>query len=293
MSDGEEKVPKEVKDHSGRYNLAMVPLAFVTLGSTFAASLTAGGVANWCRGVGAFFGFVTAVVVYFKWRNESRYKKTLEDARVSLQEALGLERVETSLLINGAMLGTADKLREFAALDQGAKYSKVDGLRQSVVGKVCYLVKSDRPRAAYYRVEDIFADKRTMTLACSESKSRTDQFTSVFTEGDTKDSNVWGLIDHGDVESTPDIDVRVVEGFDKSRHREYKSYVSVAVRAGDIAFGMLTANMLEAGGFNKGDIDIVRVLARLLAAAEVATLPPATRAKAQVQSKIRGLASET
>lgn len=293
MPDGEEKVAKEVKDHSGRYNLAMIPLAFVTLGAGYVASLTTGGVANWCRGVGALFGFVTVIVAYFKWRNESRYKKALEDARGSLQEALELERVETFLLINGAMLGTAERLREFATLDQSAKHSKIDGLRQSVVSKVCYLVKSDRPRAAYYRVEDILADKRTMTLACWESKLRTDQFTSVFTEGDIKDSNVWGLIDHGDEESNLDIDERVIEGFDKSRQREYKSYVSVAVRAGDIAFGMLTANTLETDGFTKGDIDIVRVLARLLAAAEVATLTPGARGKAQVQSKIRALASET
>jgi hypothetical protein len=48
----------------------------------------------------------------------------------------------------------------------------------------------------------------------------------------------------------------------------------VAVRADDLAFGMLTANTVEREGFTDSDIASVKVLARLLAAAEAIAMSP-------------------
>lgn len=48
--------------------------------------------------------------------------------------------------------------------------------------------------------------------------------------------------------------------------------MSVAVRAGALPFGMLTANTVEPNGFTAPDVAVVKALARLLAVAETAAM---------------------
>lgn len=278
MPDADTAAIKEVKDHSHRFNVAIVVLGVLVAAATFSVGTSTGTLNLWSRG--ALFGLAatTAIVGFFKWRNESRYKQYKDKIQESLETALEAVGLRTALLINGAMLGTVDKLRELASQDAAGRVLSISGIRQSVVSKVCDLVKSDRPRAAYFRVQDLGALERVMTRDCSDSLSRTDEFTSTFIEGESKDSNVWMLIDRGDSDFSANIADTTPVGFDAERRREYASYVSVAVRAGGIPFGMLTANTIETDGFTESDIDAVRVLARLLATAELMALGPA-RAK--------------
>jgi transcriptional regulator with GAF, ATPase, and Fis domain len=108
-----------------------------------------------------------------------------------------------------------------------------------------------------------------------DSRNREDSFTSEFVEGQGGDQGVWNLIDRGDVESSNDTDTRIPESWDVSRRRQYRSFVSVAVRADRIAFGMLTANTLEIDGFTDSDVASIKVLAHLLAAAEATAMSAA------------------
>lgn len=276
-----ETADTEVKDYSHRFNVAVGVLGTLTAGATLSVGLTTGAVNLWSRVALFSLGAATAIVGFFKVRNESRYKQYKEEIQKSLETRLQAVVARNATLMNGAMLGTVDKLRELASLDAAGRALTISGIRQSVVSKVCDLVKSDRPRAAYFRVQDLGAQQRVMTRDCADSQSRTDEFTSTFIEGQGKDSNVWALIDRGDSDFSANIAETCPDGFDTERRREYASYVSVAVRAGGIAFGMLTANTIETDGFtaDSGDIDAVRVLARLLATAELIVLGP-TKAKA-------------
>jgi GAF domain-containing protein len=51
-----------------------------------------------------------------------------------------------------------------------------------------------------------------------------------------------------------------------SKDRDYLSFISVPVIAGDVAYGMLSVDSNETEDFNRGDVDVIRVLASLLAA---------------------------
>ncbi len=91
---------------------ALTALAVLTAAATFAISLIPP--RGWLVGtriLAVCLAVATAVVGYFKFRNERAFKRQQEDERVSLDQALRAESRRTSLLINGAMLGTADKLR--------------------------------------------------------------------------------------------------------------------------------------------------------------------------------------
>lgn len=273
---------KAVRDRAVAFNFGLTALAVLTAAATFAISLIPQG--NWLVGVRVLAGCLavtTAVVGYFKFRNERAFKRQQEEERVSLDQALKAESRRTSLLINGAMLGTADKLRRLSVLDQASKDEEISGFRTSIVSKVCDLVQSDAPRAAYFRVQDLGARSRVMQSGTySDSRNREDSFTSEFIEGHGGDQGVWDLIDSGDVASSNDTNATVPDSWDVSRNRQYRSFVSVAVRADRLAFGMLTANTLDADGFSHSDVASIKVLAHLLAAAEATTMTPARITKA-------------
>ena len=80
-----------------------------------------------------------------------------------------------------------------------------------------------------------------------------------------------------------DTHAAVPASWDVARNRQYRSFVSVAVRADRLAFGMLTANTLDADGFSHSDVASIKVLAHLLAAAEATTMTPARITKASQQ----------
>jgi hypothetical protein len=273
---------KTVKDRAVGFNVALTLLGVLTAATTFAISLVPPG--NWLVGIrilAGCFAVATAVVGFLKFRNERAFKQQQEEERVSLDQALSAESRRTSLLINGAMLGTADKLRRLSMLDQPTKYAEISGFRTSIVSKVCDLVQSEAPRAAYFRVQDLGARPRVMQSGTySDSRNREDSFTSEFVEGRGGDQGVWDLIDSGDVELSNDTDSRLPVSWDVTRDRQYKSFVSVPVRAEGVAFGMLTANTLEADGFSNSDVASIKVLAHLLAAAEATTMTPPRIARA-------------
>jgi hypothetical protein len=150
-----------------------------TAAATFAVSLVPPG--NWLVGIrilAGCFAVAIAVVGFFKFRNERAFKRQQEQERVSLDQALKAESRRTSLLINGAMLGIADKLRRLSVLDQASKDVEISEFRTSIVSKVCDLVQSEAPRAAYFRVLDLGAQSRVMQLGTySDSRNREDSFT--------------------------------------------------------------------------------------------------------------------
>lgn len=273
---------KTVKDRAVAFNLALTVLAVLTAAITFAISLVPPG--NWLVGTRILAGglaVATAVVGFFKFRNERAFKRQQEAERVSLDQALKAESRRTSLLINGAMLGTADKLRRLSMLDQATKDAEISGFRTSIVSKVCDLVQSEAPRAAYFRVQDLNAQFRVMQSGpYSDSRNREDSFTSEFVEGNGGDQGVWDFVDTGDVELSNDTDATVPASWDITKDRQYRSFVSVPVRAEGVAFGMLTANTLEVDGFSNSDVASIKVLAHLMAAAEATTMTPARIARA-------------
>ena len=207
---------KAVRDHAVAFNVALTTLAVLTAAATFAISLIPPG--TWLVGIRILAGCLavaTAVVGLFKFRNERAFKRQQEEERVSLDQALKAESRRTSLLINGAMLGTADKLRRISVLNQASKDVEVSGFRTSIVSKVCDLVQSEAPRAAYFRVQDLSAQSRVMRSGTySDSRNREDSFTSEFVEGYGGDQGVWNLIDSGDVEVSNDTDAAVPATWD-------------------------------------------------------------------------------
>src|SRR5262245_42267663 len=207
---------REIQDRAIFYNTMLSVLAGLTAFTTFAISLTAGGWNTAMRVLALILALATVVMGVRKFSNERAFKKQQEGERTSLDQALKAESRRTSLLINGAMLGTAEKLRHFSVLDQEAKKAEISGFRASIVSKVCDLMQSEAPRAAYFRVQDLVARPQRVMRSGSyvDSRNREDSFTSEFREGQDADQSVWELIDRGDVELSNNTNEKVPASWD-------------------------------------------------------------------------------
>ena len=99
----------------------------------------------------------------------------------------------------------------------------------------------------------------------SNHRGRPGSTRSVFTEGTVDGDAAIRIIEEDTHWLCGDVRVAPPPGW-SSRDRDYLSFISVPVIAGDIGFGMLTVDSTVANDFDRGDVDLIRVLAGLLAA---------------------------
>lgn len=216
----------------------------------------------------------TAVTAFTGWVLDERRGSALRGAARSAEQLLEAERVRIATVTNGAFLSTLQALQALSGLDAQGRREAISGVRQRVVERACDLVRNEHPRAAYFTVADLEAQRRVMTPEGGiAQRARTDEFTSEFVEADDRTTDVWELVDEGDAALLRE-DVALPG-------KAYHSYISAPVRAGGVAFGVLTLNVLERGGLGEEDRDFVLVLARLLAVAESLALSPAETAAAR------------
>ncbi|WP_263998782.1 hypothetical protein [Mycobacterium yunnanensis] len=94
--------PKVVKDCAGAFNLWLTALAVLTAAATFAISLIPpGSLLVAVRVLAGCLAVATAVVGYFKFRNERAFKRQQEAERVSLDQALHLADIRVRRVLAG------------------------------------------------------------------------------------------------------------------------------------------------------------------------------------------------
>lgn len=238
------------------------------------------------RSAALFLAGAAAVVTFLLWAGDERRKTLLAGEKDTVEQLLEAERIRIQTVTNGAFLPTLAALQDLATQEIAGRREAISGFRQKVVERACDLVKNPAPRAAYFQVEDHATVLRVMTnRGCVAQRNRTDQFTSHFDESSTADRDVWQLIDFADEPLLrPEVD---------RPGKAYHAYISAPVRSGSISFGMLTLNVLDAGGLSKEDSDSIMVLARLLGAAEALVLTTRQRNRySQVSDRRRTLSAE-
>ncbi|CAN5229443.1 hypothetical protein BH09ACT8_BH09ACT8_56270 [soil metagenome] len=87
---------------------------------------------------------------------------------------------------------------------------------------------------------------------------------SVFTEGNINGDAAIAIVLNDTHWLCGDVRMEHPPGW-SARDRDYLSFISVPVIAGDIGYGMLTVDSTAANDFDRGDVDVIRVLAGLLA----------------------------
>ncbi len=193
----------------------------------------------------------------------------LRSARAARLEATAEEReiearVDTKMAMNDALdpilrlLGHLALEREVILRDQLRAQAVV-----LVLKTAAEFIGPDRARACWFRLEP-GPPKR---LEPSDFAGRAGSPSTTFVEGTPAGDAAIGMVldDRdllcADTESDPPPD------WDISKVRDYRTFVSVSVIAGDTGYGMLTLDALEPGDLVADDLALLRLMAEVLAVA--------------------------
>ncbi|NPC41133.1 GAF domain-containing protein [Nocardioides sp. zg-1230] len=125
------------------------------------------------------------------------------------------------------------------------------------------LIGSDRSRACWFELTDDVPPRLVPRLDAGRSGSASTIFEPNTPSGDA----AIGMVLAGENLLCRDIDTEPPPGWDSSKKRDYKTFISVSVTAADTAFGMLTLDALEAGDLTNDDLRMLGLMASALAAA--------------------------
>ena len=91
--------------------------------------------------------------------------------------------------------------------------------------------------------------------------------TTTFTAGTPAGDAAIGLVLSDEDLLCEDLESAPPLGWDLSKERDYRTFISVSVIAGDIAYGMLTLDAVEPGTLDVEDKALLRLMAGVLAVA--------------------------
>lgn len=232
----------------------------------------------------AVLAIAVAFITYRKNRNSADVTRQAHDDKRVLAAELEAERRRTLTTTQGVLQSVALTVREMAAMPTDAARLKRESVTVQILAGAVDFLTADAPRVSYFRLDELDevfevdwttdpSRARVMRpFPYSGQRGRLDPPTRVFTEGGDDDQDVWNILASDQPRIVTDIATDAPPGFDLSRHRAYDTYITVAVRADGIPFGVLTANATNAGDLIRLNEYTLGVLARLLAASEAIAL---------------------
>lgn len=180
---------------------------------------------------------------------EAREVEARTDARVAINDAL--EPIVT--LLGNLALEPSTSEREL--------------LKEKAVTLVLTtastLIGPERSRACWFRLEG----GPPTRLVPTEHVGRAGSATTEFVEGTPGGDAAIDMILADQDRLCEDIEESPPPGWDTGKVRDYRTFISVSVIAGDTAYGMLTLDALEPGDLTTEDMGLLRLMAGVLAAA--------------------------
>jgi transcriptional regulator with GAF, ATPase, and Fis domain len=121
----------------------------------------------------------------------------------------------------------------------------------------------ERSRACWFRLEP----GPPHVLIPTDFAGRAGSPTTTFEEGTESGDAAIGMVLSDEDRLCEDILTEPPPGWDATKERDYRTFISVSVIAGDTAYGMLTLDALEPGALSVEDKGLLRLMAGVLAIA--------------------------
>jgi len=246
----------------GRLSDHWFPILMGTLALTTAVAGLVGrsatGAGFWIANFVASLSIAAAAVVPIV-RNSRR-----ENAETQAGELAVQARAEMRVAMNDALGPLTSALARLTAAPTSKRKALLERVLMLGVTVTAGLVDAERARSTLYRLDPRSDHWR---LVPETSAGRTDQARTVFVEGTDAGEAVRKMIEGDAFIYCRDVLEEPPPGWVPDPTRTYKTFISVAVRAGDRAFGMLTVNALEPDDLSDDDVSTMRVISAVLAAA--------------------------
>lgn len=186
-----------------------------------------------------------------------RREKTTEQREVEA-------RTDTRATINDALDPVLRCLVDISA--ERSKPAREQLIAQAipfVLNAASNLIGSERSRACWFELTDDDPPKLIPSLFAGRSGSPT----TTFTLGNPAGDAAIGMVLRGKNLLCRDIDTEPPPGWDTTKQRDYKTFISISVTTADTAYGMLTLDALEPGALTNDDLHMLGLMASALAAA--------------------------
>jgi DNA-binding response OmpR family regulator len=192
-------------------------------------------------------------------------------------------RVEVGSALDPIVRSLADGAADLRNATPQAQTGIRDALRAAVVGLAVQITPQimgpkGSTRSCYLNF-DPGPPKRKLALSRYRAGRQDAQARTEFVEGTVHGDYVIKKVTENEADFFPDLDDKAPEGFDVKSVR-YRTFISVPVVAGDTAYGLLTVDALKAGQLSELDLDLMRVMAGLVATAmAMAHEPPTAKSR--------------
>lgn len=195
-----------------------------------------------------------------QWRQVVATRSESEAAERELET-----RVETRVAMNDALDPIVRHLGEIALEEDPTTREQLRAQTVPLVLKTAAeAIGPDRSRACWFRLE---AGPPKRLVPGSAAVGRAGSATTTFTEGTAAGDAAIDMVLADEDRLCEDIDAAPPPGGDSPKNRDYATFISVSVIAGDTAYGMLTLDAVEPGTLSVQDLGLLRLMAGLLAVA--------------------------
>lgn len=209
--------------------------------------------------VGAVVGVVvTAIVPSVTALRAKRAERSAEERETRV-------RIESRVEMNQALDPIVRKLGELSVAARKTDRNSIRAQVMSLAVSAASQIVCPKPdvRACFFEFQEGSPKKLVPT---EHHVGRIGTTRSTFIEGTPDGDAAIGMVESNGDRLCRDVQEEPPPGWN-SKKRDYRSFISVAVVAGDTAYGMLTVDAPESGSLTVDDVNVLRVLAGLLAAA--------------------------
>jgi hypothetical protein len=226
--------------------------------ATFVVSAQAGDATGpargWLLALGALLAGLAVVANLLQQRRNRQERRTLE--QVAIEAEAGL-----ALTINGVFAPITSYLGELAATTSDAEVAHVVGQVSQAVVDAAVTLTSPEARSAFYRL-----DGDGLGLTRESWGGRSMQPRPRFRAGTPDGDAVLDVVRQGDFVFVDDVLASPM--VTPTAGSNYRSVIAVAVTAGPLSMGLLTVDSPQVGDLTENDVELMRVLANLLGAAQ-------------------------
>lgn len=194
-----------------------------------------------------------------QWRQvvASRSEATAEEREIEV-------RVETRVAMNDALDPILRLLGNLALEGDEVVRNQMRAQAIPLVLKTAAeFIGPDRSRACWFKLEPGPPER----LDPVESVGRAGSPSTTFVKGTPAGDAAIGMVLADEDRLCEDITTAPPPGWDSSKDRDYRTFISVSVIAGDTAYGMLTLDALEPDTLDVEDMGLLRLMAGVLAVA--------------------------
>ncbi|GAA4355838.1 GAF domain-containing protein [Angustibacter luteus] len=238
--------------------LALTSTAVVAAMATFLvsaqAALTRGQTRTWLLAVGAVLAGIAVLTNLLQQQRFRRQRQTLEQVAVDAEAAL-------TLTINGVFAPITSYLGELVSTSSDADRAHVAGQVSQAVVDAAVTLTAAEARSAFYRL-----DGDGLGLTRESWGGRSMQPRPRFSGGTPDGDAVLDIVRQGDFVFVDDVAASPM--VTPTTGSGYRTVVAVAVTAGPVPLGLLTVDAPGLGDLSEDDVELVRVLANLLGAAQ-------------------------